>query len=106
MKDFKDRVAVITGGASGVGRSLAFALGREGARVVIGDVDAPALEATLAQLRDVGIDAIAERADVTSAASMSALAGQKRRSAGLSRAMGTVETTARSVFIHRRLRDS
>ena len=39
MKDFKDKVAVITGGASGVGRSLAFALGREGAKVVVGDVD-------------------------------------------------------------------
>ena len=74
MKDFKDRVAVITGGASGVGRSLAFALGREGAKVVLGDVDERALEETVAGLRAEGIDAIGERADVTSAASMQALA--------------------------------
>ncbi len=37
MKDFENKVAVITGGASGVGRSLAFALGRRGARIVVGD---------------------------------------------------------------------
>lgn len=44
MKDFNGKVAVITGGASGVGRSLAFALGRRGAKVAIGDVDGKAME--------------------------------------------------------------
>ena len=39
MQDFTDKLAVITGGASGVGRSLAFALGAQGARVLIADVD-------------------------------------------------------------------
>ena len=32
MQDFKDKLAVITGGASGVGRSLAFAIGAEGGK--------------------------------------------------------------------------
>ena len=40
MQDFKHKLAVITGGASGVGRSLAFAIGREGGRVLIADTDA------------------------------------------------------------------
>ncbi len=35
MKDFKDKVAVITGGASGVGRAIALLLGKEGAKVVV-----------------------------------------------------------------------
>ena len=41
MSDYyQGKTAVITGGASGVGRSIAFGLGRAGATVVIGDVDA------------------------------------------------------------------
>ena len=41
MSDYyQGKTAVITGGASGVGRSIAFGLGRAGANVVIGDVDA------------------------------------------------------------------
>ena len=47
MQDFKDKVAVITGGSSGVGRSLAFTLGGLGAKIVVGDVDQDAM----AQLR-------------------------------------------------------
>ena len=43
MQDFSGKVALITGGASGVGRSLAFALGRKGARIVVGDVDRNAM---------------------------------------------------------------
>ena len=43
MQDFNNKVAIITGGASGVGRSLAFALGRKGAKIVVGDVDKKAM---------------------------------------------------------------
>ena len=50
MQDFSGKVAVITGGASGVGRSLAFALGRRGAKVAVGDVDASAMEQVAADL--------------------------------------------------------
>jgi NAD(P)-dependent dehydrogenase (short-subunit alcohol dehydrogenase family) len=74
MKDFKDKVAVITGGASGVGRSLAFALGREGAKIVVGDVDEANMASTLKDLKAEDIDAITQKADVTSADSMNSLA--------------------------------
>ena len=40
MNDFNDKVAVITGGASGIGLAIAQALAAEGARVAIADVDA------------------------------------------------------------------
>lgn len=74
MRDFKDKVAVITGGASGVGRSLAFALGRRGARIVIGDVDTEAMEAIDADLAAEGIEARVAACDVTNLASLENLA--------------------------------
>lgn len=74
MKNFKNKVAVITGGASGVGRSIAFAFGRQGARVVIADVDDKALTTTLEALAAENIDATAQYCDVSSAESCEALA--------------------------------
>ena len=74
MKDFTDKVAVITGGASGVGRSLAFALGRRGAKIVVGDVDRDAMATISDDLSAEGITAIAEFCDVTSRESLSAVA--------------------------------
>ena len=74
MQDFTGKLAVITGGASGVGRSLAFALGAEGARVLIADVDAAGLEKTEAELVERNIDARSQRCDVSRQESLDALA--------------------------------
>ena len=74
MQDFNNRVAVITGGASGVGRSLAFALGRRGAKIVVGDVDKAAMEQVLADLGAENIEAVVEFCDVTSLDSLTSLA--------------------------------
>ena len=54
MEDLAGRVAVVTGGASGIGRALAARLAREGMTVVIADVEAGALEATAAELGVTG----------------------------------------------------
>jgi len=70
MSVFADRVAIVTGGASGIGRSLVTALAAEGARVVIADVDAD-LATTVA--RNLGAGVRAERVDVTDAAAVQAL---------------------------------
>ncbi|HPG25938.1 MAG TPA: SDR family NAD(P)-dependent oxidoreductase, partial [Myxococcota bacterium] len=40
MEDFRDKVAVVTGGGSGIGGGIALALAREGAHVVVADIDA------------------------------------------------------------------
>jgi NAD(P)-dependent dehydrogenase (short-subunit alcohol dehydrogenase family) len=74
VKDFKGKVAVITGGASGVGRSLAFALGRRGAKIAVGDVDGNAMEQVGQDLAREDIEAIVEHCDVTSVESLNALA--------------------------------
>ncbi len=74
MQDFNGKVAVITGGASGVGRSLAFSLGRLGAKIVVGDVDQSAMAQILADLGSENIEAIVEPCDVTSVDSLNQLA--------------------------------
>lgn len=74
MQDFSDKLAVITGGASGVGRSLAIALAKEGARVLIADIDEKALLQTRVDLEAVGADVHQKVCDVTDQASVDALA--------------------------------
>ena len=64
------KVAVVTGGASGLGQAVVRGLVREGARVVLGDVDAAGLEGTAAEL---GAEARWIRADVTQRADIGAL---------------------------------
>ena len=57
MKDFRDQIAFITGGASGAGFGQALVFGRAGAKVVIADVRAAAVERALADLKAEGITA-------------------------------------------------
>ncbi len=74
MRDFNGKVAVITGGASGVGRSLAFSLGQRGAKIAVGDVDKVAMAQVRDDLAAANIEAIVEFCDVTSLESLNALA--------------------------------
>jgi NAD(P)-dependent dehydrogenase (short-subunit alcohol dehydrogenase family) len=76
MKNFKDKVAVVTGGASGVGRSIAARLGREGAKLVLADIERKALDKTVAEFKAQGFDAIGVITDVTQYQSVEALAEQ------------------------------
>ncbi|HEY2774705.1 MAG TPA: SDR family NAD(P)-dependent oxidoreductase [Candidatus Binatia bacterium] len=73
MKEFRGKNAVITGGASGIGLAIANVLAREGARIVIADVEQGALDRAVAGLRSGGADAIGVRTDVSSFESMQAL---------------------------------
>ena len=52
MKEFKDRVAVVTGGASGIGLALVKACLAEGMKTVIADVEEPVLDSIVAELGD------------------------------------------------------
>ena len=74
MKELRDRVAVVTGGASGVGRALARAFVGEGMKVVLADVEAPALEATAEALSAAGGEVSGVVTDVSSAESVQELA--------------------------------
>lgn len=73
MEDFAGKVAVVTGGASGIGRSLVKELLAAGAKVVIGDVEQSALDKVTAEFADAG-DVCGQVADVSNAESVNALA--------------------------------
>ena len=74
MQDFRDKVAVITGGASGIGFATARALAKEGARIVLADIEATALDKAVAELGAQGADAIGVVTDVSDRAAMARLA--------------------------------
>jgi len=65
MDSFRDRVAVVTGGASGIGCALALALAREGARLVLADLDEAGLSQVVEVIKKSGGEAIAVKTDVS-----------------------------------------
>src|SRR5262245_56186902 len=76
MKEFTGKVAVVTGAASGMGRSFCYRVAREGMKVVIGDIEKPALDSTVAQMQAQGIDAMGVVTDVTKEESVQNLADE------------------------------
>ena len=65
MPGVRDRVAVVTGGANGLGREIALALARAGAKVAVGDLEADGVERTVAAILKEGGEATAVSGDLT-----------------------------------------
>jgi NAD(P)-dependent dehydrogenase (short-subunit alcohol dehydrogenase family) len=74
MKDFADKVAVVTGAASGIGRALALRFAKAGMRVVLADVDAGALDEACREVVASGAQALGVRTDVSKGPEVEALA--------------------------------
>lgn len=62
---FNDKVSIITGGASGIGRAIAMALGKEGTGVAIADVDIDGAKAVAEELKKLGSGSLAIKTDVS-----------------------------------------
>jgi nucleoside-diphosphate-sugar epimerase len=82
MDNIKGCAAVVTGGASGIGQAISLALAREGARVVVADLDEKGMAETVGAITKAGGEAIAVRTDVSSLAEVQALAERARGSFG------------------------
>ena len=74
MKDFQGRIAVVTGAASGIGRGMTETFVAAGMKVVLADVEVPALEETTRALRDAGADVHCVPTDVSKADQVEELA--------------------------------
>ena len=73
MKEFDGKVALVTGGGSGIGRATALAFASEGAQVVIGNRNVQRGEETVSMIRDAGGTASFRRTDVLVATDVEAL---------------------------------
>lgn len=78
----KDKTAIVTGAAQGIGRAIAMRLAAEGAKVAVCDIQADAAERTAGEIKGVGGAAIAVRLDVTSLESATAAVAQVERELG------------------------
>ena len=74
MKEFSNRVAVITGGASGIGYAMAERFAAEGMKLAIADIHQPSLDEAAAKLRAAGGGVLAQRVDVADADQVDAFA--------------------------------
>src|SRR3989440_2896890 len=82
MKEFEGKVALVTGGGSGIGRATALAFAREGAQVVIGNRNVQRGEETVSMIRDAGGTASFQRTDVLVAAEIEALVDHAMKTYG------------------------
>ena len=74
MKEFRDKVAVVTGAASGIGRSIADRCALEGMKVVLADIELPALQQAKREMSRTGATVLAVKTDVSKAGDVEALA--------------------------------
>jgi NAD(P)-dependent dehydrogenase (short-subunit alcohol dehydrogenase family) len=74
MQDFNGKVAVITGGAEGIGRAIAERAAKAGMKLVLADIDGTRLDAVVAEFTGRGIEAIGLKTDVSKAEQIDALA--------------------------------
>ncbi len=63
--DLRNKIAIITGSARGIGRSIALEFAKQGAKVVVSDVDIDNCEITCDDIKDMGFDALSIECDVT-----------------------------------------
>ncbi|CAN7504305.1 3-hydroxybutyrate dehydrogenase [Variovorax sp. LjRoot84] len=78
----KDKVAFITGSASGIGKEIAILFAQEGAKIVIADLNKQAADATAAELKEAGAQAIGVGVDVTSEEQVDAAVGEAAKAFG------------------------
>ena len=91
LPELAGKVAVVTGGAAGMGKGMAERFLAEGMHVVIADIEEPALEATADELGVIGIPT-----DVSDAASVQALADARSSGSAPSTSSATTPASRRS----------
>lgn len=65
MKEFKDKVLVVTGGSRGIGKAIAVEGAKRGMKIVLNDIDGDQLAKTCAEIKDMGVECISQHADIS-----------------------------------------
>ena len=73
MIDLTDRVSIVTGGASGIGRGICLALAGQGSVIVVADMNAEGAESVAAEVAELGRQSVAVAVDVTDRTSVSTM---------------------------------
>jgi len=73
MKSFQDKVALVTGGSSGIGRATAIAFAREGAKVVVASRRVKEGEETIQLVKEAGSDGLFVKTDMSKEAEVKAM---------------------------------
>jgi len=84
MNELKDKVAIVTGGGYGIGKEIALAYGRAGAKVVVAARTEKPLQETVDALGKLGASAILVRTDVAKEADCARMAGRRSRPSAVS----------------------
>lgn len=74
MKDLRERIAMVTGAASGIGKATSLALADEGCHLIVCDIQEEALAETAREIRDKGREVLSRRCDVSKETDMKQLA--------------------------------
>ena len=72
-RDFEGKVVLVTGGGYGIGRAACLAYSRDGAKVVVADVDVPSAEDTVNLIKERGGEALVVKTDVSRESEVKAL---------------------------------
>jgi NAD(P)-dependent dehydrogenase (short-subunit alcohol dehydrogenase family) len=76
MMLLEDKVAIITGGAKGMGKGIALKFAQEGCRVVVGDVDIAGAQGVADEIKALGRESVAAKADITKSAEVEGMAAK------------------------------
>jgi NAD(P)-dependent dehydrogenase (short-subunit alcohol dehydrogenase family) len=79
---FKDRVAIVTGGGAGIGRSICVNMAKEGAKVAVMDINEEAALETAEMIKKEDGEALALKMDVTQKADVQAMTAQVLKTHG------------------------
>ncbi|MGA2254479.1 MAG: SDR family NAD(P)-dependent oxidoreductase [Thermoguttaceae bacterium] len=82
MSYWEDKIVLVTGGSSGLGRVIADGFGGAGARIVIAGLEGDAVQKTVAEMRAAGCDALGMQADITQQADVDRLFAEAIRHYG------------------------
>ncbi len=94
-RDFDGKAVIVTGGGYGIGRAACLAFSRNGAKVVVADIDVKSSEDTVALIKEAGGDAMVVKTDVSQEAEIVALVQKTVK------AYGSLDCAFNNVGIHK-----